>query len=108
LVLDALVSCLAPGGDLVPMVKPQFEVGKERVGSGGVVRDPALRADAVLAVAAEAAQRGLGVAGVVTSPLPGPSGNVEFFLWLRRAESVVATDEIRRVVEAGVTSGETP
>jgi 23S rRNA (cytidine1920-2'-O)/16S rRNA (cytidine1409-2'-O)-methyltransferase len=108
LVLDALVSCLAPGGDLVPMVKPQFEVGKERVGAGGVVRDPALRADAVLAVAAEAHRRGLGVAGVVTSPLPGPSGNVEFFLWLRRGESLVAADEIRRVVEAGVTSGETP
>ena len=51
LVLDALVACLGPDGDLVPMVKPQFEVGKERVGSGGVVRDPALRADAVLDVA---------------------------------------------------------
>ena len=53
------------------MVKPQFEVGKDRVGAGGVVRDPALRADAVLDVAAHAASLGLGVAGVVTSPLPG-------------------------------------
>ena len=102
LVLDALVDCLAPGGDLVPMVKPQFEVGKDRVGAGGVVRDPALRADAVLDVAAEAQRRGLGVAGVVTSPLPGPSGNVEFFLWLRREPSRVSAEEIRRVVEAGV------
>jgi 23S rRNA (cytidine1920-2'-O)/16S rRNA (cytidine1409-2'-O)-methyltransferase len=102
LVLDALVACLRPGGDLVPMVKPQFEVGKQRVGAGGVVRDPGLRADAVLDVAAEAAARGLGVAGVVTSPLPGPSGNVEFFLWLRRAPARVDSATIRRVVEAGV------
>jgi 23S rRNA (cytidine1920-2'-O)/16S rRNA (cytidine1409-2'-O)-methyltransferase len=102
LVLDALTACLADGGDLLPMVKPQFEVGKERVGPGGVVRDPALRADAVLDVAAEAAVRGLGVSGVVTSPLPGPSGNVEFFLWLRRGPSTVDAGEIRRVVEAGV------
>ncbi len=102
LVLDALVACLAPDGDLVPMVKPQFEVGKDRVGPGGVVRDPVLRADAVLDVAVEAARRGLGVAGVVTSPLPGPSGNVEFFLWLRRGPSRVTDAQIRRVVEAGV------
>jgi 23S rRNA (cytidine1920-2'-O)/16S rRNA (cytidine1409-2'-O)-methyltransferase len=102
LVLDALIACLDAGGDLVPMVKPQFEVGKERVGAGGVVRDPALRADAVLDVVALAADRGLGVAGVVTSPLPGPAGNVEFFLWLRRDAVAVPASEIRRVVEAGV------
>ncbi len=107
LVLDALTSCLRPDGDLVPMVKPQFEVGKERVGTGGVVRDPALRADAVLEVAEQARLRGLGVAGVVTSPLPGPSGNVEFFLWLRREPSRVTPEEIRRVVEAGVVADRT-
>jgi 23S rRNA (cytidine1920-2'-O)/16S rRNA (cytidine1409-2'-O)-methyltransferase len=104
LVLDALIACLDEGGDLVPMVKPQFEVGKERVGAGGVVRDPALRADAVLDVVALAAERGLRVAGVVTSPLPGPAGNVEFFLWLRRDAAGVPETEIRRVVEAGVVS----
>ncbi|HLL68761.1 MAG TPA: TlyA family RNA methyltransferase [Micromonosporaceae bacterium] len=84
LVLPALVACTTTDGDLVPMVKPQFEVGRERIGEGGVVRDPALRAESVLAVAACAAELGLGVAGVTASPLPGPSGNVEFFLWLRR------------------------
>ncbi len=66
------------------MVKPQFEVGKERVGKGGVVRDPALRAEAVATVADAAAARGWGARAVTVSPLPGPSGNVEFFLWLRR------------------------
>jgi 23S rRNA (cytidine1920-2'-O)/16S rRNA (cytidine1409-2'-O)-methyltransferase len=84
LVLPALAACTATDGDLLPMVKPQFEVGRERVGAGGVVRDPDLRATAVLDVAAAAAELGLGVAGVMPSALPGPSGNVEFFLWLRR------------------------
>src|SRR3712207_9196079 len=69
--------------DLLPMVKPQFEVGRERLGAGGVVRDPAHRQDAVLQVARAAAQLGWGTAGVVASPLPGPAGNVEFFLWLQ-------------------------
>jgi 23S rRNA (cytidine1920-2'-O)/16S rRNA (cytidine1409-2'-O)-methyltransferase len=90
LVLPALVSCLNPDGDLVPMVKPQFEVGKERLGSGGVVRDPALRAEAVLDVVAAAADLGLRLHGVTASPLPGPSGNVEFFAWLRRGEPLDA------------------
>jgi 23S rRNA (cytidine1920-2'-O)/16S rRNA (cytidine1409-2'-O)-methyltransferase len=66
------------------MVKPQFEVGRARLGRGGVVREPALRAEAVLAVARLAHQLGWGTAGVARSPLPGPSGNVEFFLWLRK------------------------
>jgi 23S rRNA (cytidine1920-2'-O)/16S rRNA (cytidine1409-2'-O)-methyltransferase len=99
LVLPALAACTEPDGDLVPMVKPQFEVGRERLGSGGVVRDPALRAEAVLAVAAEAATMGLGVAGVVASPLPGPSGNVEFFLWLRRGAPAADPEDVSRIVE---------
>ncbi|HEY7225281.1 MAG TPA: TlyA family RNA methyltransferase [Micromonosporaceae bacterium] len=84
LVLPALAACTVPDGDVVPMVKPQFEVGRDRVGKGGVVRDPQLRALAVLDVAAAARALGLGVAGLTASPLPGPSGNVEYFLWLRR------------------------
>jgi 23S rRNA (cytidine1920-2'-O)/16S rRNA (cytidine1409-2'-O)-methyltransferase len=84
LVLPALVACVDPAGDLLPMVKPQFEVGRERLGSGGVVRDPQLRAEAVLDVAHAAGELGWLTTGVVRSPLPGPSGNVEFFLWLRR------------------------
>ncbi|GAB3856822.1 TlyA family RNA methyltransferase [Dactylosporangium cerinum] len=103
LVLAALAACTAPDGDLVPMVKPQFEVGRERVGEGGVVRDPALRAEAVLDVAAAAAQLGLGVAGVTVSPLPGPSGNVEFFLWLRRDAPPVSPDAVYAVASLGVS-----
>ena len=90
LVLPALVGCIAPpgddprGGDLVVMVKPQFEVGRERLGAGGVVRDPVHRAEALQTVAAAAGTLGLGVAGATSSMLPGPAGNVEYFLWLRR------------------------
>ena len=82
------------------MVKPQFEVGKDRVGKGGVVRDPALRAEAVVSVAEAAARRGWGARMVTTSPLPGPSGNVEFFLWLRRGPAAIGAEEIDAVVRA--------
>ena len=101
LVLPALVACAAPGADLVLMVKPQFEVGKGKVGAGGVVRDPALREAAVTAVAAAAAVAGLGVAGVTASPLPGPSGNVEYFLWLRVGAPPLDDDSLRQAIAAG-------
>jgi 23S rRNA (cytidine1920-2'-O)/16S rRNA (cytidine1409-2'-O)-methyltransferase len=101
IVLPALIACTAPDGDLIPMVKPQFEVGRERLGSGGVVRDPSHRAEAVVHVAAVAAKHGWPAQGVARSPLPGPSGNVEFFLWLRRGERPgVSDDEIMEIVTA--------
>jgi 23S rRNA (cytidine1920-2'-O)/16S rRNA (cytidine1409-2'-O)-methyltransferase len=80
------------------MVKPQFEVGKDRVGKGGVVRDPELRTSAVLGVVAAAGVRGWGARAVATSPLPGPSGNVEYFIWLRRGPASVDEDAIRAEV----------
>jgi 23S rRNA (cytidine1920-2'-O)/16S rRNA (cytidine1409-2'-O)-methyltransferase len=104
LVLPALASCTRPDGDLLLMVKPQFEVGRTRVGPGGVVRDPALRAAAVLEVAGTAGELGLGVAGVVASTLPGPSGNVELFLWLRRDAPPVDPAAVRRAVDDSTTA----
>jgi 23S rRNA (cytidine1920-2'-O)/16S rRNA (cytidine1409-2'-O)-methyltransferase len=101
LVLPALAACTAPDGDLALMVKPQFEVGKERVGAGGVVRDWRLRAEAVYDVATVAAGLGLGVAAVTASPLPGPSGNVEFFVWFRAGAPPADRAEIDDVVAAG-------
>lgn len=86
LVLPALIACAEANADFIPMIKPQFEVGKERLGSGGVVRDPRLRAEAVLEVVRCASENGLGVCGVQASPLPGPSGNVEYFAWLKAGE----------------------
>lgn len=83
------------------MVKPQFEVGKDRLGSGGVVRSPELRAEAVREVAARAAKLGLGVLGVTASPLPGPSGNVEYFLWLRAGAPALDPADVDRAVAEG-------
>jgi len=101
LVLPALLRCARPDADLLPMVKPQFEVGRERLPSGGVVRDPVLRADAVRGVARRAEELGLGVRGVVASPLPGPSGNVEFFLWLRAGAPPLTEADLMRAVAQG-------
>jgi 23S rRNA (cytidine1920-2'-O)/16S rRNA (cytidine1409-2'-O)-methyltransferase len=101
LVLPALVACAAPEADFVLLVKPQFEVGRGNVGTGGVVRDPGQRAAAVAAVAAAALAAGLGVAGIVASPLPGPSGNVEYFLWLRHAAPPLDPIALERAITEG-------
>lgn len=101
LVLEALTGVTSADGDLVLMVKPQFEVGRERVGKGGVVRDVGLRAEVVALVADAGAARGWGARAVTVSPLPGPSGNVEFFLWLRRGSAAVDRALIDAVVSAG-------
>jgi 23S rRNA (cytidine1920-2'-O)/16S rRNA (cytidine1409-2'-O)-methyltransferase len=88
-VLPALRGLLgsAAAGDEVPveavvLVKPQFEVGRERVGKGGVVRDPRARADAIEMVVAAAAPLGWHPAGLLASPITGPAGNREYLLWL--------------------------
>jgi 23S rRNA (cytidine1920-2'-O)/16S rRNA (cytidine1409-2'-O)-methyltransferase len=79
-ILPAVAACLAPGGEVLAMVKPQFELGRERVGRG-VVRDPADRQEAVLTVALAARETGLPVRGIASSGLPGPKGNRETFVW---------------------------
>jgi 23S rRNA (cytidine1920-2'-O)/16S rRNA (cytidine1409-2'-O)-methyltransferase len=105
-VLPALVACASGAADIVPMVKPQFEVGKDRVGAGGVVSDPELRAGAVLAVAHRAAELNWRTVGVTASPLPGPSGNVEYFLHLRaESERPLAGVELEQAVERAVAEG---
>jgi len=101
LVLPALVACAESDADFVLLVKPQFEVGKGRVGSGGVVREAADRADAVRRVTGAASELGLGVLGVTASPLPGPAGNVEYFLWLRRDAPPLDEDQLERAIKEG-------
>lgn len=93
LVLPAIVECMTDGAVLLPMVKPQFEVGKDRLGSGGVVRSPELREEVTLDVARFAQDLGLSVRGVAASPLPGPSGNVEYFLRLVKDAGATALDD---------------
>jgi 23S rRNA (cytidine1920-2'-O)/16S rRNA (cytidine1409-2'-O)-methyltransferase len=101
LVLPALIACAAPDADFVLLVKPQFEVGKGRVGAGGVVRETTDRSAAVHRVTAAAGQLGLGVQGITASPLPGPAGNVEYFVWLRRGAPPLDEDELQRAIEEG-------
>ncbi|GAA4991141.1 TlyA family RNA methyltransferase [Kineococcus glutinatus] len=105
LVVGALARCAAPEADHLLMVKPQFEVGREALGSGGVVRDPAQRAAAVRHVAAAAGTHGLGVRGVAASPLPGPSGNVEYFLWLAAGAPGLLEEDLRHAVDTGPRVG---
>jgi 23S rRNA (cytidine1920-2'-O)/16S rRNA (cytidine1409-2'-O)-methyltransferase len=81
-VLPAVLSCLAPRHDVLAMVKPQFEVGRGRVGKGGVVRSAADRREALLSVAAAAQDAGAAVLGFASSGLPGPKGNRETFIHL--------------------------
>lgn len=102
LVLPALVKVAAPDADFLLMIKPQFEVGKERLGSGGVVRDPDLHASAVSAVLEGAHGLGLRTHSVVASPLPGPAGNVEYFVHLRATGGTTAVDEL---ISAAIAAG---
>ena len=101
LVLPALAAVSKSSADFLLMVKPQFEVGRERLGAGGVVRDPALRRSAVLDVAQSAYNVGLGTMGIAASPLPGPAGNVEYFLWLRRGAPAISEAELDIAIEKG-------
>jgi 23S rRNA (cytidine1920-2'-O)/16S rRNA (cytidine1409-2'-O)-methyltransferase len=93
-VLPAVLAACAPAYDALVMVKPQFEVGRGRVGKGGVVRDPADRRAALVTVAACARDLGASVLGFASSGLPGPKGNLETFLWLGEAGRAGAVDDL--------------
>jgi 23S rRNA (cytidine1920-2'-O)/16S rRNA (cytidine1409-2'-O)-methyltransferase len=93
LVLADLRSLVRPTGQLVLLVKPQFEVGRERLGSGGVVRDPQLRTEAVRRVCTVGVDEGLAVRAVRASRWPGPSGNVEYFVWFTLGSPAAAPVE---------------
>lgn len=104
LVIPALVRVAASEADFLLMVKPQFEVGKERLGSGGVVRDTALHAETVKTVALSAIDNGLVIHSVAPSPLPGPAGNVEYFLYMTKGKGKGVNDldsAIAQAIEEG-------
>jgi 23S rRNA (cytidine1920-2'-O)/16S rRNA (cytidine1409-2'-O)-methyltransferase len=82
LVLPPVAGLLAPMGQVIALIKPQFEVGKGQVGKGGVVRDPALHRDVLERVLSNALRIGLPPKGLMRSPITGPAGNVEFLAWL--------------------------
>ena len=109
LVLEPLLRAAADDADLLLMVKPQFEVGKDRIGHGGVVRDPELHVDTVMTVAERAHSLGVGVEAVTASPLPGPAGNVEYFLSMHASRAGcpgdLNGDELRSNIEDAVAAG---
>jgi 23S rRNA (cytidine1920-2'-O)/16S rRNA (cytidine1409-2'-O)-methyltransferase len=84
-ILPVIPPVLDPGGDVIALVKPQFEAGREEVGKGGIVRDEAVQQRVVQAVTTAAAQLGLTRAGLIESPITGMEGNREFLLHLRGA-----------------------
>jgi len=93
-VLPVLLPLVRPEGYAVVLVKPQFEVGRERVGRGGIVRDPEARSDALLRVATVAADAGWPVQDLMPSPIRGTEGNVEFLALLSRGAAAVAADDL--------------
>jgi 23S rRNA (cytidine1920-2'-O)/16S rRNA (cytidine1409-2'-O)-methyltransferase len=104
-VLPAVLACAAARYDCLAMIKPQFEVGRERVGKGGVVRDAASRRDALLAVGRCALGLSAAVMGYASSGLPGPKGNRETFVWLAEASRVGALAD-RAALEAAASAAE--
>ena len=102
-VLPAVLALAAAAFDCLAMVKPQFEVGRSRVGKGGVVRDPALRRSAVADVAACGVSLGCSVMGFAASGLPGPAGNLETFAWLAEGGRPGAVEDVAAAVEAAAS-----
>lgn len=102
LVLPALVRVARPDADFLLMVKPQFEIGRDRLGHGGVVRDPAQHVETVESVARCALGLGLDIHAVEASPLPGPAGNVEYFLAMRadHPDRIAPEDLHAKIVDA--------
>ena len=96
-VLPAVLACADERFDCLAMVKPQFELGRGRVGKGGVVRDPELRREAVAAVAGCGRALGAAVVGYAPSGLPGPAGNRETFVWLAAGGRAAAPPELAEV-----------
>jgi 23S rRNA (cytidine1920-2'-O)/16S rRNA (cytidine1409-2'-O)-methyltransferase len=94
-VLPAVLACCAPEHDVLAMVKPQFEVGRARIGKGGVVREAADRRDALVLVAGAARALGASVHGFASSGLPGPKGNRETFVWLAEAGRAEEIGDLR-------------
>lgn len=104
LVLPATLPLLTPTGEVIALIKPQFEAGKGQVGKGGVVRDSQVHRQVLQETTSLITELGLTIAGLTLSPLLGPAGNVEFLIWCRRAgalhDELALDQEIGRVLDA--------
>ncbi|MFY9265020.1 MAG: TlyA family RNA methyltransferase [Solirubrobacterales bacterium] len=99
-VLPAILACASSTFDMLALVKPQFEVGKGRVGKGGVVRDRVTRVGAIEQAARAATSAGFAVIDAASSGLPGPAGNREAFLWLAESGRAAAAGDLRALAES--------
>jgi len=106
LVLPATLRLLTPDGQVIALIKPQFEAGAEQVGKGGVVRDPKVHRRVLVETCALAATLGLAVAGLTVSPAPGPAGNIEFLVWLRRPADAAAQPEVDRLIDSALAAAQ--
>jgi 23S rRNA (cytidine1920-2'-O)/16S rRNA (cytidine1409-2'-O)-methyltransferase len=105
LVLPRVVQLLGPDGQIVALIKPQFEAGKGQVGKGGVVRDPAVHRSVIAKVLGEAEALGLAPAGLLRSPITGPAGNVEFLAWLRSGPATAGTFGVQEWLDNQMPAG---
>jgi 23S rRNA (cytidine1920-2'-O)/16S rRNA (cytidine1409-2'-O)-methyltransferase len=103
LVLPHVARLLSPGGEVIALIKPQFEVGKGQVGKGGVVREPALHRSSITNALAEAGRIGLAPAGVARSPIKGPAGNIEFLTRLRLGGAMPEPEQVEQWLRDALT-----
>ena len=96
--LPVIVEWLEPGGEVIALIKPQFEAGPARVGRGGVVRDPTVHRDVAHRILEFSVEHSLAPQGLIQSPLRGPKGNVEFLAWLRKDAQAQSTDDLLEIV----------
>jgi len=105
LVLPHVAKMLIPSGQVIALIKPQFEVGKRLVGKGGVVRDPQLHRSAIEQVLTSAESMGFATLGLIRSPIRGPAGNLEFLVWLRQEDSAPDPTQLARWLDACLAPG---
>lgn len=105
LVLEALSRCASPQAEMLLMVKPQFEIGKEKVPSSGVVKNPDHHYQAIMQVVEVGLKLGLKIKAVEASPLPGPSGNIEFFIYFSKLAGESEKMQVERIVGSAVERG---
>ncbi|MDE1566057.1 TlyA family RNA methyltransferase [Actinotignum sanguinis] len=105
LLVAPLAAASSPTADFLLMVKPQFEVGREKIGAHGVVRNPEYHVEAVCDVALSARAAGLALQAIAPSPLPGPAGNVEYFLYMKKNATDQLGENLEESVRAAVKAG---
>lgn len=104
LLLPVIKGWLSPVADIIPLIKPQFEAGREDVGKGGVVKNPVVHARVLQEILRFARQQGFDIRGLTTSPIKGPAGNTEFLAWLRYGGDEISDLNIDQLVETLINS----